>query len=235
MEVLVIGGLHGREPLGVDLVRLLNEQPLPNVDAMVGSPQAVAQGRRFLKTDLNRSFPGDINSDDYETRRAAELADLAKDYDVVLDFHNTGCTDNDCSFVGDTAASKLIDISAWLGLRRVIVADYDCINKYAPNCLSVEISLQSSAMDARQWYGKIATLAGLGAVPSAVDVETYRFVKRMTVEDRDRLDLPDKELKAFQPIDETLAARLQVSSPAYPIFIADPLTPYNYGGLLNKL
>ncbi len=235
MEILTIGGMHGMEPLGVDLVALLEKQPVQNVDGVIGSPRAVEAGTRFVNADLNRSFPGDISSRDYEERRAAEILRLADSYDVVLDFHNTGCPENDCGFVGETADPRLYDILAWFGLKRVIVADYECVNKYAPNCLSVEVSLDSPQMDASWWYDRISELATLDTVQPAEDMEVYRFVSRMTLEDRDRLQLPDKALKAFQQVEEGLATELDVQSPAYPIFIADPLTPYNYGGLLNKI
>jgi hypothetical protein len=235
MKILTVGGMHGMEPLGVDLVGLLKKKPIQNTDAVIGSPRAVDEGSRFIKTDLNRCFPGDVESEDYETRRAAELTVMTANYDIVLDFHNTGCPGNDCGFVGETADPRLYKVLAWLGLKRVIIADYNCINKFAPKCLSVEISLDSPLMDAGWWYKRLTELAMLETIELSQDIETYRFVKRMTLEDGDRLQLPKKELKAFQPIDKGLATKLGVETPAYPIFIADPLTPYNYGGLLNKI
>lgn len=234
MKVLIIGGMHGNEPLGVEVVKHLQQQPIKNVDAVLANEPAIAQDCRFIGTDLNRSFPGNSASKEYEQRRANELLKLCSQYDVVFDFHNTHCTGNDCGFVGETANQSLYDLSAWLGLKRIIVADYDCINKYAPNCLSVEISLDSPQMSVESWFKRISELASLKALPEAMDIEKFRFVYRMTIEDRDRLKLPDKNLRAFEPIEERLATAMAVSSPAYPIFVADAYTPYNYGGLLNR-
>ncbi len=235
MNILVIGGMHGNEPLGIEVVKLFNEKPVSGVDTILANEQAVAASSRFKSQDLNRSFPGESSSDSYELRRAAELLQLCSQYDVVLDFHNTHCPDNDCSFVGDTANSKLFNVSAFLGLNRVIVADYDCINKFAPNCISIEISLDSPVMDATQWYQKICGLSQKSILPTAEGIEKYRFVYRMTVEDKERLELDQQNLRAFKPLDGALAEELGVSYPAYPIFIADKYTPYNYGGILNKL
>jgi len=235
MRVLIIGGMHGNEPLGVEIVKCLQQQPIKNVDAVLANEPAIAQDCRFVGVDLNRSFPGSSASKEYEQRRADELLKLCGTYDVVLDFHNTHCPGNDCGFVGETANQRLYDISAWLGLKRIIVADYDCINKYAPNCLSVEISLDSSRMSIESWLKRISEFASLKALPQAIDVEKFRFVYRMTIEDRDNLKLSDKNLRAFEPIGERLATAMGVYSPAYPIFVADAYTPYNYGGLLNKL
>lgn len=235
MKILVIGGMHGNEPLGIELVRLLEASPVDNVDTLLANEQAIVYDRRFMKNDLNRSFPGKSKSKDYETRRANDILAVAKKYDLVLDFHNTHCPRNDCGFVGETASSKLFDISAWLGLNRTIVADYDCINKYAPNCLSIEVSLTSPSMNVADWYEKIIKLSKPVKVPKTDAIQKYRFVYRITLEDRDRLSLQKQALVAFKPIDSDLAAAMNVSSPAYPIFIGDSYTPYNYGGLLQKI
>lgn len=235
MKILVIGGMHGNEPLGIDVVQRFQKNPVKNIDAVFANEHAIKQVSRFTGKDLNRSFPGDKQSNTYEDWRAASLLAATKQYDVVLDFHNTHCPNNDCGFVGETAPAQLYNVSAWLGLNRVIVADYDCINKYAPNCLSVEISLSSSVMDTNYWYEKIVALSKLTAAPKATNIERYKFVYRMTLEDKIRLQLPQQNLKAFTPITKNLATRMDVSSPAYPIFIADKYTPYNYGGLLNKV
>ena len=236
MLVLVIGGMHGNEPLGIAIVKLFQKNPVKNVDVVLANDLAIEANSRFVEQDLNRSFPGNSKSNDYEPRRAAQLLALAKKYDIVLDFHNTYCPDNDCGFVGQSASELLYKAAVSLGLRRIIVADYDCINKYALNCLSVEISLESEQNKPEVWYKRIMQLSKLGGLYADTSkLEKYRFVYRMTLEDRDKLDLQRKKLKAFETISNELAVKLSVVSPAYPIFIADKFTPYNYGGLLNRL
>lgn len=235
MNILVIGGMHGNEPLGLEVVELFRQNKVDNVDTLLANEQAIRQKVRFTGTDLNRSFPGSLTSDNYEQKRAAQIIEIAKKYDIVIDFHNTNCPNNDCSFVGDNARQNLYNVSSWLGLNKVIVADYDCLNKYAPNCISIEVSLDSQFNDAEYWFQKIVKLSKLDLVNKKQDVQTYSFVYRMTLEDRDRLKLPKEDMKAFEPIDTELARVMGVESPAYPIFINDAYTPYNYGGLLNKI
>lgn len=234
MKVLVIGGMHGNEPLGIELVKLLQNKPIENVDAIIANEEALIANARFTGQDLNRLFPGNKASEAYEPKRASELTELCKQYDVVLDFHNTYCPDNDCGFVGEAALRSLYDVASYLCLNRVIVADYDCINKYAPNCLSVEISMDSAENDVATWREKVRALSLLKKIPSANDVTTYRFIYRMTLEDRDGLNLPSQNLQAFQAINPQLAKAIGVGSPAYPIFVADTFTAYNYGGLLQR-
>lgn len=235
MKVLVIGGMHGNEPLGLEVVRLFKNRPVTGVDIVVANKEATKANKRFTGKDLNRSFPGNASIMAYEDRRAKELLKLAKKYDVVLDFHNTYCPNNDCGFVGMDAPKILYDISWLLGLDKVIVADYDCMNKYALNCLSVEVSLGSKLNNAELWYERIYMLSRLEGMRVNSKISTYKFVYRLTLEDRDKYNLPDKNLRAFQAIDPTIAKSLGVQSPAYPIFIGDAYTPYNYGGLLNKV
>lgn len=227
--------MHGNEPLGPKVVKLFQNKPVEGVNIVLANEQAVQKNKRFIKTDLNRSFPGNIKSADYETKRAAELKKLCKAYDVVLDFHNTYCPNNNCGFVGKTAKADIYKTAVFLKLKRIIVADYNCINKYAPNCLSVEISLTGKRKSPGVWYRQIAKLSKKNVLSPAGKLDKYKFVYRITLEDRDRLNLKSKKLRAFKPLSDKLAKAMGVKSPAYPIFIGDGFTPYNFGGLLNKL
>ena len=57
MKILVIGGMHGNEMLGIDLVKSLQEDPLENIDSVLANEEAIKVNKRFVKQDLNRSFP----------------------------------------------------------------------------------------------------------------------------------------------------------------------------------
>ena len=234
MKILVVGGMHGNEPLGIELVKMFRRKQIKNVNAVFANEKAIEKNCRFVNQDLNRSFPGNTDSRVYEEKRASYLLNLCKKYDLVIDFHNTYCPNNDCTFVGESANKNLYNISAYFGLYKIIIADYKCINKYASNCISVEISLDSKMMNSKVWYERITKLSKIDVIPFSSGVKKYRFAYRMTIEDRNRLNLTKKNLKAFKPIGKDLARSMGVESPAYPIFIRDKFTPYNYGGLLNK-
>jgi hypothetical protein len=235
MKVLVIGGMHGNETLGLEVVDLLTKIPISRVDAIIANSEAVKGNCRFTGKDLNRSFPGLADGERYEDRRAAEVLSACKAYDVVLDFHNTYCSNNDCSFVGDQAKDNLFDVSVLLGLEKVIVADYNCLNKYAPNCISIEISMNSPRNKAEIWYESIRCLSTIESVRVVSKPKKYTFVYRMTLDDKERLQLESYNLEAFKDIGGEVAQKLGLSTPAYPIFIADKFTPYNYGGILNAI
>jgi hypothetical protein len=235
MKILVVGGMHGNEPLGIELVKALRNKPINNVDAVFANERAIQQNVRFVDQDLNRTFPGSVNGKTYEQRRAAWLIEKAKHYDIVLDFHNTYCSGNDCCFIGEQAKPILTQTAGFLDLRRVIVANYDCLNKYAKNCISIEISLDSPINSTELWYDRVRLLAQLQQFTTEGVIEKYLFTYRMSLQDRDTYKLKKANLKAFQAIDPALANKLGVRSPAYPIFIGDRFTPYNYGGILEKI
>lgn len=235
MRVLVIGGMHGNETLGLEVVKLFQDNPAQDVDVLLANEQAIEGNCRFVEQDLNRSFPGDDRSTKYESKRASEILKQTKKYDVVLDFHNTYCPNNDCGFIGGGANDNLIDVLWVLGLNKVIIADYDCINKAANNCLSVEVSLDSPLNNARIWYERISLLSRINSFTVKPSVQKYRFVYRISIKDKERLKLDRQNLKAFYPLSIELASAMGVTSPAYPIFIGDGFTPYNYGGLLTKI
>lgn len=234
MRILVIGGMHGNEPLGTNVVKHLLNKPVRGVTALIANEMAYKAHSRFVEQDMNRSFPGTKNSHAYEHRRPYELLKIARKYDVVLDFHNTHCPNNDCGFVGEKASQSMFGVAEFFGLKHIVVADYDCINKYAPNCISVEISLSSPLNSAEIWCNLIQRLAKTETLPSGKNLKRYKFVYRMTLDDQERYDLDKKHLKAFEKMDVALANKLDVGSPAYPIFINDAYTPYNFGGILQN-
>jgi predicted deacylase len=75
-DVAVVGGVHGDEPCGVRAIeRLLDADPDVERPAklIVANERALERGVRYVDTDLNRTLPGDPESDLHEDRLAHEL------------------------------------------------------------------------------------------------------------------------------------------------------------------
>lgn len=90
-EVAIVGSIHGDEPCGRDgIEEVLADPPEVNrpVKFIVANEAALDADLRYLDTDLNRSFPGDAESDAHEVRLAAELAAELRDC-TVLSLHST--------------------------------------------------------------------------------------------------------------------------------------------------
>jgi succinylglutamate desuccinylase len=91
-KILILTDVHGNEPIGSILVKdelMKIPEVREKIDWVVGNPPAVLKNKRFLKHDLNRISPGDIDSVDYEMRRAAYLNSLVSNYEYVIDIHQT--------------------------------------------------------------------------------------------------------------------------------------------------
>uniref|UniRef100_A0A6V3QDH6 Succinylglutamate desuccinylase/Aspartoacylase catalytic domain-containing protein n=1 Tax=Lotharella globosa TaxID=91324 RepID=A0A6V3QDH6_9EUKA len=103
-EMVVMGGVHGNELLGVEVVRFLRakleanpqaaESMKGNLTLGIGNPPAVAIGKRATEAsaDLNRCFAAAKLIDDmprYEEKRSRELAPLLSSADILLDIHAT--------------------------------------------------------------------------------------------------------------------------------------------------
>lgn len=174
MKILVLGGMHGNELLGVKLVESLQETPIKNVDVCIANPRAVKQNTRYTETDLNRSF-GVQTTSSYEIDRAKELSELTKQYDVVLDFHNTQTPNNNCAFVGVDANPVLYDVAKSLGYEQIIQATYDCINKYCLNTISMEISTGDEWDIVDFWRQKISKLASK-SLRTNRSITVYRYL-----------------------------------------------------------
>lgn len=91
-RILFVAGTHGDEGFGVEVMKAIEQTYDPDIygyDWIVGNPNALAIGARYTDTDLNRSAPGDAQSAAYEERRAAEIIELSKRYDMMIDLHGT--------------------------------------------------------------------------------------------------------------------------------------------------
>src|SRR5512145_2407651 len=90
-RVLVVAGLHGDEPSGIQAAKRLSLLRRPKRGALVLLPEAhgeaIAAGTRMggdPPVDLNRTFPGD------EASLAGGIFALALEADLVLDLHESG-------------------------------------------------------------------------------------------------------------------------------------------------
>jgi Succinylglutamate desuccinylase / Aspartoacylase family len=237
-NILIIGGTHGNEALGIEICRRIQELDIEGVDCLIGNPLAVEQNLRFIEKDLNRSFPGN-QSGCYEEKRAWEIIRIAKDYDFVIDFHNTSVKDNNCCFVGESYNQNLLMIADFVGLKRVVVADYECVNKYLDNCISIEVSADDSLDNADYWINRLLKIAKMDFEEKTnynlSGIELYKFVYRVSMEEGQQ-----KGFENWYPFTEInqsdqKALNLESYDKLYPIFIKDNYTPYNFAAILTKL
>ncbi|MFB6209223.1 MAG: succinylglutamate desuccinylase/aspartoacylase family protein [Candidatus Nanohaloarchaea archaeon] len=90
-EYTVSGCIHGDEPCGKEAIeRFLDKEWefRKPVQFLVANQRALEKGERFTEVDLNRSFPGNLDSENYEERLAAKILEKVKGT-KVLDVHST--------------------------------------------------------------------------------------------------------------------------------------------------
>lgn len=91
-RVAVVGGIHGDEPAGERIVDHLTdslEVDDGTVQLLVANEPALAIGSRFTDTDLNRAFPGDPDSEAYESALATRLTTILDGADAILALHTS--------------------------------------------------------------------------------------------------------------------------------------------------
>jgi aspartoacylase len=115
-RVAIVGGSHGNELIGAYLVKKFQKYPhfinRKSFDtlALIGNPQAISAGRRYIDTDLNRCFTGEnlqANTfSTYEELRAKEIYKILQPenqefVDAIIDLHTTTANMGLCIILGN--------------------------------------------------------------------------------------------------------------------------------------
>ncbi|PSP92598.1 succinylglutamate desuccinylase [Halobacteriales archaeon QS_4_62_28] len=120
-DIAVVGGIHGDEPCGVHAVEtLIEEAPAVerSVALVVANEAAIERDVRYVDTDLNRSFPGDHDSEAHEERLAAALVEEIGDC-TTLALHSTQSYEDMFALV-DTVGEMERRICAHLSIDAVV-------------------------------------------------------------------------------------------------------------------
>lgn len=100
--VVIMGAIHGNERLGEGIIaRLLHDIKPENLHGelvlIIGNPEAYANHKRFMDSDLNRLFGPQFEmlmkkpfqTFNIEEKRAVEIAPFLQQADYLLDIHST--------------------------------------------------------------------------------------------------------------------------------------------------
>lgn len=103
-NILLLGSQHGNELLGDRLYAHLTQhfsELLPHVMFVIGNPKAHAAGERYIESDMNRSYGGELAT--YEAQQAKRIETLIaeNDFDLILDLHTTVCSEPPCIIIED--------------------------------------------------------------------------------------------------------------------------------------
>jgi succinylglutamate desuccinylase len=90
-KILFLTATHGDEGF-VEVFKKLEKkysQAKYGYDWIISNERAYEKNTRFTEKDLNRSAPGTVKSNIYEEKRAAEIIEKSRLYDLIIDIHGT--------------------------------------------------------------------------------------------------------------------------------------------------
>ncbi|OGM29451.1 hypothetical protein A2801_03940 [Candidatus Woesebacteria bacterium RIFCSPHIGHO2_01_FULL_41_10] len=132
-----IAGLHGNEP--VPIFALLESK----TDFVLGNPEALARGKRFIDEDLNKVFG--LTGNTVERLRAKKLLEILPTDKPVIDLHTCSAKTEPFCIVID---EKLIPVAQKTGLSKVVVMKFNIKNGHSllnfRNGISIEVGNHKS-------------------------------------------------------------------------------------------
>ncbi len=114
MKLGIVCCLHGDERYGFEVSK--NQSFFP---FFLANKKAFIENKRFIDSDLNRSFPGKENGN-HEEKLAFELTKKLKSFDYVLDLHSSS---NECPIFGVITKpnNEKIEFAKKLGLKKLVI------------------------------------------------------------------------------------------------------------------
>ncbi len=96
-NLVIMAGVHGDEPCGVDAIYKLKDQieiSSGSLTLVLGSPEALKVNKRCYTSNLNRMFRSDeeLSNEEiktYEYQRSRELMEILSQSDALLDIHSS--------------------------------------------------------------------------------------------------------------------------------------------------
>ncbi|QGA80372.1 succinylglutamate desuccinylase/aspartoacylase domain-containing protein [Candidatus Nanohalobium constans] len=202
-EVAVVGAIHGDEPCGEKAIEQFLDSDFEvkkPVKLIIANEKALEKDTRFVDCDLNRSFPGDLKSEDHEERLAAEIMAQVEGL-KVLGLHSTKSYADPFVALSSLEPDNM-DLVRKTGIRTASYhrdKDLDTLDDHA-KCVEVECGFQGSESAVDNAYRIVKNfLAAYGII----DAE-HRISSPSVFEIYDTVEEPDYEFIAvnFQKVEE---------------------------------
>lgn len=226
MRILVIGGTHGGERTGVNVVSHLRRERISDVDTLIANPRATKRHCRFTETDLNKSF-GVTIPDSYEEKRAAKIVNVLGQYDLILEFHNTVSTGSCVILTAQEPSKMQLQIAAHFGFKRVVITrpgGKSLSSRNPQKTVSFEISTREKRFSTSYFVEKIRTIPN-GLWPQETDwlsVKMYRRNERkVNKSELAVLDMSIDEFVDFIPFNPQQLKLLNLNGKFSPFLVGE--------------
>jgi succinylglutamate desuccinylase len=225
-KILLIGGTHGNEPTGISLAQKIINQKLKNIDGILANPKAIQKNVRFTETDLNRSFES-IFPLSFEEKLAFELKPKLKNYDLIIDIHDTDDIGTTCAIVTNSPNQLQIQTCVALGLDKMVIMppSGSLISQNPEKSISIEISQdQMDNFNTEEFYQKIIAL-GKTHLADSTDktgsIRLFKYVNSVNAKTFKMIKKKFGEIKNFHKLTETQLQLLDLKKcnlDFYPVF-----------------
>jgi predicted deacylase len=207
-RVAIVGGIHGDEPAGEAIVEQLIDKltvDAGTVQLVIANEPALDAGTRYTDTDLNRTFPGDPDAEEYETMLADRVLTVLDGADATLAIHTSHSVPPPFAIYSDLTDSVRRTVT---GMPVEYVVDAGSLrsttlDSVLPHTVSIESGRQGS-QDAVE-FGLECAYAFLRAHGVLQDEEP-RFAEKQRVRAGEEVPkgggVPHVYFENFQPIPE---------------------------------
>lgn len=144
-KLLLIAATHGNEKIGVEVIKKLERLGQNKYfNVLIGNPEALKYGKRFIDADLNRSYPGKRDSKIYEQRIAYNNMRIASQYEYIIDIHEASAGTDDFIIVPREEISKKFPLK-FINLKNIIVwpDPKGPMGEVLENCIELEFGMRS--------------------------------------------------------------------------------------------
>jgi len=146
-KILLIVATHGDEKIGLEVVeKLKNFQKY--FDVLVANPRALRAGQRFIDSDLNRAYPGNRFSKNYEERLACKNFRTARKYKYVIDIHEASQGSDDFIIIPRDCLGGTFPINRII-LNKILFWPYPqgSISQFLENSIELEFGMKNRSRE----------------------------------------------------------------------------------------
>ncbi len=219
-KILIVGGLHGDEPTGIKIAGYFKKNKVPDISSIFANIKAVKNKIRFIETDLNRSFAVSLPLS-YEEFLAKDITKKLKNYNLIIDFHNSVAKGTNCSIVTQEPNKLHLQISASLGFENLLIMppSGSLISMNPGKSISIEIAYESiKQYSAIKLIDRIENLQ-LKKI-NIDNVKIYKYIATLKKPTLKRVKIKLGSVKNFIELtnDQKGKLRLDKQKKYYPVF-----------------
>ena len=158
-NILLVASQHGDEIIGEQLYRHIQEHApdiYPHITFVLANPLARSSGKRYIETDMNRSY-SPTSPQTYEEYMARGLLAHIEhsQYDLVLDIHTTHCVQPPSLLMAPNCDDEVRAFVRSTSIKNIVTIDHEIVQTsligQVRNAVSVELQ-QETVDDAALSY-----------------------------------------------------------------------------------